>query len=46
VVAVATKIKAGFIQPMLLQRTDRLPEGREWLYELMLDGYTLLTAGG
>ena len=31
--------KAGFIQPMLLLRTERLPEGPDWLYELKLDGY-------
>ena len=46
--AVATKTKAGFIQPMLLQRTERLPEGSDWLYELKLDGYRALAikAGG
>jgi DNA ligase D-like protein (predicted ligase) len=30
---------ARFIAPMLLQRTDSLPESPEWLYELKLDGY-------
>jgi ATP-dependent DNA ligase len=30
---------AQFIAPMLLLRTDRLPSGKEWLYELKLDGY-------
>ena len=40
--AVASKIKTGFIQPMLLQRTERLPEGPDWLYELKLDGYRAL----
>jgi ATP-dependent DNA ligase len=34
--------KAGFIQPMLLLRTERLPEGPDWLYELKLDGYRAL----
>src|SRR3984957_18154636 len=34
-------VKAGFIQPMLLLRTERLPEGPDWLYELKLDGYAL-----
>ena len=29
----------GFIEPMLLVRTDSLPEGDQWLYELKLDGY-------
>jgi len=33
------KTKPGFIQPMLLLRTERLPEGPNWLYELKLDGY-------
>jgi ATP-dependent DNA ligase len=36
--------KAGFVQPMLLLRTDRLPEGPEWLYELKLDGYRAIAA--
>ena len=30
---------ARFIAPMLLLRTDSLPEGTQWLYELKLDGY-------
>lgn len=33
------KSHARFIQPMLLQRTDSLPESEQWLYELKLDGY-------
>ena len=28
-----------FIQPMLLLRTEKLPEGSNWSYELKLDGY-------
>jgi bifunctional non-homologous end joining protein LigD len=36
------RTKAGFIQPMLLLRTERLPEGPDWLYELKLDGYRAL----
>jgi bifunctional non-homologous end joining protein LigD len=31
--------KAQFIDPMLLLRTDKLPEGDDWQYELKLDGY-------
>src|SRR6266446_5077916 len=31
--------RAGFIEPMLLSRTNSLPEGKNWLYELKLDGY-------
>ena len=33
------KIKARFIEPMLLQRTENLPQGSSYLYELKLDGY-------
>ena len=35
----ATKLRAGFIEPMLLKRTDALPRGEDWAYELKLDGY-------
>jgi len=30
---------ARFIEPMLLLRTDSLPSGDQWIYELKLDGY-------
>jgi hypothetical protein len=33
------KTKAEFIEPMLLVRSDTLPEGPNWAYELKLDGY-------
>ena len=33
------KVGTGFIEPMLLLRTEKLPEGPEWLIELKLDGY-------
>ncbi len=36
------KAAAAFIQPMLLLRTERLPEGPAWLYEL--DGYRAVVA--
>src|SRR5262245_44719296 len=36
---VTDKTKASFIPPMLLVRTERLPEGNDWLYELKFDGY-------
>jgi ATP-dependent DNA ligase len=36
---VPEKVTARFLEPMLLKRTDRLPEGNEWLYELKHDGY-------
>ena len=33
------KIQARFVEPMLLQPTERLSEGGVWLYELKLDGF-------
>jgi DNA ligase D-like protein (predicted ligase) len=36
------KTKAAFIEPMLLLRTNTLPDGPNWLYELKLDGYRAL----
>ena len=33
------KANARFIDPMLLLRTDALPSGDQWLYELKLDGF-------
>ena len=36
------KIKAIFTEPMLLLRTEKLPEGADWLYEIKLDGYRAL----
>src|SRR4051812_48872215 len=35
-------LKARFIEPMLLLRTEKLPEGPDWLHELKLDGYRAL----
>jgi ATP-dependent DNA ligase len=40
--AVVTKIKAQFINPILLLRKEKLPEGAEWLFEIKLDGYRAL----
>ena len=34
--------KAEFIEPMLLLRTERLPEGTAWAYEIKFDGYRAL----
>ena len=34
--------RARFIEPMLLLRTERVPEGPDWLTELKLDGYRAL----
>ena len=34
--------RAKFIEPMLLLRSESLPEGTEWAYELKLDGYRAL----
>jgi DNA ligase D-like protein (predicted ligase) len=39
---VARKIKARFIEPMLLLRREHLPEGADWMYEIKLDGYRAL----
>src|ERR1700753_9173 len=36
------KIKAAFVEPMLLLRTEHLPEGADWLYEVKFDGYRAL----
>lgn len=36
----AVGVKAGFVEPMLLLRTDTLPDDpARWAYELKLDGY-------
>jgi bifunctional non-homologous end joining protein LigD len=36
---VPTRVKAQFIEPMLLLRTDTLPDDPRWIYQLKLDGY-------
>jgi DNA ligase D-like protein (predicted ligase) len=36
------KATARFIEPMLLLRTEKLPEGPDWQVELKLDGYRSL----
>jgi DNA ligase D-like protein (predicted ligase) len=41
-VRLPTKIKPGFIEPMQLLRTEKLPEGPDWAYEIKLDGYRAL----
>jgi len=33
------EIQARFIEPMLLPRTENLPQGALWQYELKLDGF-------
>jgi len=33
------RIKAHFIEPMLLLRTEVLPTGRDQVYELKFDGF-------
>jgi bifunctional non-homologous end joining protein LigD len=38
------KVNASFIEPMLLLRTERLPEGPGWLMELKFDGYRALAS--
>jgi len=32
-------VQAKFIEPMLLLRTSRLPQGKDWTYEIKWDGY-------
>jgi DNA ligase D-like protein (predicted ligase) len=39
---VSAPIKARFVEPMLLQRTDSLPNGTHFVYEVKLDGYRAL----
>lgn len=41
-------MKDRFIEPMLLLRTEKLPEGPPWIHEFKLDGYRALAikAGG
>jgi hypothetical protein len=39
---VARKIKARYVEPMLLLRRQHLPEGADWTYEINLDGYRAL----
>ena len=36
------RTKAKFVDPMLLLRTDQLPAGDQWSYEIKLDGYRAL----
>ena len=36
------KTRVRFVEPMLLLRTEKLPQGVDWLYELKLDGYRAL----
>jgi ATP-dependent DNA ligase len=36
------KTKAHFIEPMLLLRSETLPDGEEWIHEIKLDGYRAL----
>jgi len=31
----AVSVRARFIEPMLLLRTDRLPDGVQWMYEVL-----------
>src|SRR5580765_6365368 len=36
------KTRAAFVEPMLLLRTETLPKGKAWMYELKFDGYRAL----
>jgi bifunctional non-homologous end joining protein LigD len=35
----SSKANASFIEPMLCLSSEALPQGKEWQYELKLDGY-------
>jgi DNA ligase D-like protein (predicted ligase) len=41
-VAGAAAAAPKFVEPMLLLKTNKLPEGENWLYEIKLDGYRAL----
>jgi|SRR5665213_473154 len=34
----AKRARVAFVEPMLLLRTEKLPDGADWLYELKFDG--------
>jgi bifunctional non-homologous end joining protein LigD len=36
------EMRGRFIEPMLLLRTEKLPDGADWVRELKLDGYRAL----
>ena len=40
------KAKIRFIEPMYALAVQNLPEGKEWLYEIKLDGYRALAGKG
>jgi len=42
----ARKTKAAFIEPMLLYRTERLPDGTDWLYEVKFYRALAVKSGG
>ena len=39
---VSEKVKASFVEPMLLLRSNELPDDDSWIKELKLDGYRAL----
>jgi hypothetical protein len=41
-VVMTERARAAFVEQMLLLRTDKLPEGKDWLYELKFDRYRAL----
>jgi len=36
------RVQVGFVEPMLLLRTENLSEGKDRLYKLKFDGYRAL----
>ena len=37
--AMGPPAKVTFVEPMYARLVQKLPEGKEWLYEVKLDGY-------
>jgi ATP-dependent DNA ligase len=40
------RAEVHFIEPMYAKAVQKLPEGKEWIYEIKLDGYRALAGKG
>jgi len=40
------RAKVRFIEPMYAKAVQKLPEGKEWIYEIKFDGYRALAGKG
>jgi bifunctional non-homologous end joining protein LigD len=38
--------KPHFIEPMYARAVQKLPDGKDWLYEIKLDGYRAFASNG